>query len=199
MLVNDDLGAFAVAPVEMARGSVTTVRKNFVGLLEANSGNGQTMRDGTPLFDATRGNVASSGASLSVTSLSLARNAMRRQTGLQGEVIDVRPWAVAVPPELETQAQQLVGQISPDATENVNPFAGNLEIIVEAGLADPARWYVCANPALTEGLAHSYLEGNGPQVMQREGWNVEGMEFKVRMDFGAAFVDTVGWYMNPGQ
>ncbi|MBY8974633.1 Mu-like prophage major head subunit gpT family protein [Rhodobacteraceae bacterium NNCM2] len=199
LLINDNLSAFSEIPREMARGAISTVRKCMVALLEANSGAGQTMRDGKALFHADHGNLASSGGAISVTSVNNAVVAMRRQKGLQDEVIDIRPWALVVPPELELVANQVVAETTPNAVAEVNPFSGRLEVIVEPGLTDPARWYICADPMMSEGLAHSYLdESNGPRVEDRIGWEVEGMEWKVILDFGAAFIDYRSWYMNPG-
>lgn len=60
-LVNDDLGAFSGVPTKMAEGATLTVRTSICALLTANSGAGVTMRDGTPLFDSSHGNVAASG------------------------------------------------------------------------------------------------------------------------------------------
>lgn len=72
-------------------------------------------------------------------------------------------------------------------------------MIVDNGLADANRWYICANPTTTEGLTYSYLDGSdGPTVEERLGWEIDGMEWKVRLDFGAAFIDYRGWYANDG-
>ena len=199
-VINDNLSAFAEIPREMARGAITTERTQLLAPLIANSGAGQTMlEDNDPLFHADHGNLAASGAALSITTVTTATTAMRRQKGLAKEVIDVRPWAIVVPPELETAALQLVGTITPEQMANVNPFASRLEVIVEPGLTDTTRWYLCADPTTTEGLAFAYLDGSeGPTVEDQMGWNIDAMEWKVRLDFGAAFVDFRGWYSNPG-
>jgi len=66
-------------------------------------------------------------------------------------------------------------------------------------LPSAARWYVAADPAQVEGLEYAYLQGEeGPQVETKAGFEVDGMQFKVRLDFGAAFLDCRSWYMNPG-
>ncbi|MFO7856538.1 MAG: Clp protease ClpP [Paracoccaceae bacterium] len=86
-LVNDSTsaGLFDQLGAKMVEGAVERLRAELIRPLEANSGAGQTMRDGNPVFDASRGNVAASGAALSVTSLSNARLAMRTQKGPKGE------------------------------------------------------------------------------------------------------------------
>jgi hypothetical protein len=48
-------------------------------------------------------------------------------------------------------------------------------------------------------LSHSYLAGGeGPQVESKSGWDVDGVEVRVILDFGAGFIDWRGWYQNAG-
>ena len=50
-----------------------------------------------------------------------------------------------------------------------------------------------------DGLEFAYLSGNeGPQVESRSGWDVDGVEIRVILDFGAGFIDHRGWFMNAG-
>jgi hypothetical protein len=71
--------------------------------------------------------------------------------------------------------------------------------LVDANLTDPARWYLSAGPGRPDGLQHAYLDGQrGPQVFTQEGFEVDALQFKVRLDFGAGFVDHRAWFMNPG-
>lgn len=104
-----------------------------------------------------------------------------------------------MPPELETVGEKLIADLSATTSEDVNPFAGKLTLLVDAQLASPTRWYLATRPGMPDGLMHAYLDGaRGPQVFTREGFEVDATEFKVRMDFGAGFVDWRGWWMNPG-
>lgn len=193
-LINDDLGAFTQIPAKLGNAARAFEAAQLVAKLVANP----TMSDGTAVFHADHGNLAGSGAALSVTTLSAARNAMRRQTGLGGEPINAAPYAVAVPPELETVAEQLLTQINARSTDEVNPF-GNLILAVEPRLTDTGAWYVAADPATIDGLEYSYLEGApGPQIETRQGFEVDGVQMKVRLDFGCGWTDHRGWYMNEG-
>jgi hypothetical protein len=38
----------------------------------------------------------------------------------------------------------------------------------------------------------------GPQIEARLGFQIDGLETRVRLDFGCGFVDWRGWYYNPG-
>ena len=157
------------------------------------------MDDGTALFHADHGNLAGSGGAITLNSLAAARLAMRKQAGLAGRPINVTPKYIIVPPELETTAEMQLAAIQATTSGDVNPFSNKLQILVEARLSDPARWYVAADPMAVEGLEYSYLQGEeGPQIDSRAGFEVDGIEFKVRLDFGAAFLGWRGWFMNEG-
>jgi hypothetical protein len=170
----------------------------LVDLLVQNSGTGPTMDDTNVLFHASHGNVAGSGAAISEATLSAGRLAMRTQTGLGGTRISVVPRYLLVPPDLETTAEKQLSAIQATATSDVNPFA-QLTPVVEARLTDASttRWYLTSDTV--DGLEYAYLEGQeGPQIETRNGFEVDGVEIKVRLDFGAGFVDHRGWYSNAG-
>lgn len=188
-LINDDLGAFTQIPAKMGTAARAFEAQQLVAKLIANP----DMSDGDPVFDANHANVTAAAAP-SLTTLSAARLAMRKQTGLAGEQIDVTPRFVVVPPDLETTAEQVLAEIAATKTADANPFA-NLTLIVEPRLTDPAAWYVAADPAVIDGLEYAYLEGApGPQIETRQGFEVDGVQIKVRLDFGAGWVDHRGWH-----
>ncbi|KZY30539.1 hypothetical protein A3731_00730 [Roseovarius sp. HI0049] len=194
-IINDDLSAFTDLSGQLGRAAADFEAQQLVDLLTANP----TMDDGTALFHADHGNLAGTGGALDADSLAAARLAMRRQTGLSGRPIAVAPKYLIVPPELETTAEQLLATINPTTTADVNVFGGKLELLVEARLSDTGAWYVAADPAQVPGLEYSYLQGaEGPQIEQRAGFEVDGLEVKIRLDFGAAFLDWRGVYRNAG-
>lgn len=197
--VNDDLGALSNAARIQGAGAALTEARLFASLLEKNSGLGPLMQDGKALFHTDHGNVATTGALINITSLSEARIALRRQKGLSGEAIAVQPAFLVVPPELETVAQQFVAEITAASADQVNPFSDRLEVIVDNNLSNGKRWYLAATPGVPDGLLHAYLDGaKGPQLATREGFEVDSIEFRVRLDFGCGFADHRAWFMNPG-
>lgn len=194
-IINDDLSAFTDLSGQLGRAAADFEAQQLVDLLIANP----AMDDGTALFHADHGNLAGTGGALDADTLGAARLAMRRQKGLSGRPIAVAPKYLIVPPELETTAEQLLATINPTTTADVNVFGGKLELLVEARLSDTGAWYVAADPAQVPGLEYSYLQGaEGPQIEQRAGFEVDGLEVKVRLDFGAAFLDWRGVYRNAG-
>lgn len=197
-IVNDDLDVFSNMFPLLGQGAANTEAKLFAGLLEENAGLGPKLSDGKTLFHADHGNLAQAAAALSVASLGAARVAMRRQTGIAGEAINVVPAFLVVPPELETLAEQVLTEIAASEVANANPFAGKLKLLVEPRFTSATAWYLCASPGAPDGLQHAYLDGvSGPQLFTREGFEIDGVEYKVRMDFGAGFTDHRGWYMSP--
>lgn len=199
MIINDDIGAFTDIAGKLGIAAAEFESQFLVDLVLANAGTGPVMDDGAPLFHASRGNLAASGAALSQDAISMARLAMRRRKGINGRSISVSPKFLLVPPELETVAETLLTAIQPGRAEDVNPFGGKFELLVEPRLVDPHRWYLVGDPAVIEGLEYSYLQGaEGPQTESRAGFDVDGVEVKIRLDFGAAFLDHRGWHQNPG-
>lgn len=198
-IVNDDLGMFDQIGVKMQAGATERFRNVLLEPLLANAGLGHTMSDGQTVFHATHGNLASTGLALTVSSLSAARLALRSQRGKQGEYYATEPWALVVPPQLETAAQQVLAEINATKLSDVNPFSGTLEIIVEVGLTDPNAWYLIGNPASTDGLAHSFLDGmRTPRVETKLGWETLGTEFRLVWALDARFVNYASWFKNPG-
>lgn len=199
VLVNDDLGAFADLARRMGQAAAETEARILVSLLEAGSGNGPTLSDGKTLFHADHGNKAGTGAVISDATLSAARLALRTQKGIEDRTIRVTPRNLLVPPALETTAEKWLASIAPASAADVNPFSGSLSLVVEPRLSSATRWYVTADPGEIDGLEFAYLSGaEGPQVESRSGWDVDGVEIRVILDFGAGFIDHRGWFMNAG-
>ncbi len=126
---------------------------------------------------------------------------MRLQKGLSGKPINVTPAYLLVPANLEEDAERVLSVIYAPSTTEVNVFANRLKVIVNPRLDAKSTlcWYVVADPAQFDGLEYAYLEGApGPQIETRIGFEVDGMQIRVRLDFGCGFVVWRGWYMNAG-
>lgn len=203
ILLNDQLGAFTDVAAKLGRAAEAFEASFLATLLESNPTLNEKVGVGNvarPLFHADRKNLASTGGILSESTLHAARLAMRKQVGLAGELVAVTPAYLIVPSELETTAEKVLAAISAAKTEDANIFANRLTLIVEPRLTDAKAWYVAASPAEIEGLEYSYLASEpGPQIESRAGFDVDGVEVKVRLDYGAAFLEHRGWYKNPGQ
>jgi len=197
-IINDDLGAFTRLPALFANAAANYESDTVYGILTANA----ALSDGTALFHANHGNLTGTGTALSVTSLGVARALLRKQTTPQGAVMNLTPKYLIVPAALETIANQFVSQAYIAAqSSNINPFAGALQVIVDARLdANSATaWYLAADFNQIDTIEYAYLEGqNGVYIESRQGFDVDGMEIKARLDFAAKAIDYRGLYKNVG-
>ncbi|MFC3119361.1 prohead protease/major capsid protein fusion protein [Jhaorihella thermophila] len=199
-LINDDLDAFTRIPA-MYGNSIAQLESDVVwGIITANP----AMADGNALFHASHKNLAGTGAALDVSSVGAARAAMAKQTGLDKKtVLNVRPAYLIVPAALELKAEQLVAQnLVPAATASVVPQSiRTLTPISEPRLdaASATAWYLAASPNQIDTIEYAYLEGQqGAYIETRNGFDVDGVEIKCRLDFGAKAIDWGGLYKNPG-
>jgi hypothetical protein len=200
-IINDDLGAFADSASAFGRGAAQTEADLLASLLTANSGNGANLTDGSPLYGtgANRGNKATAGDVINVTTLGAGRQALRSMKDLDGVTpINATPRHLVVGPALETTAEQFLHTISAVESTNVNPFAGALTLHVDPRLTGNA-WRLFADPSEVATIVVAYLNGaDGPQVDQRLGWDVLGLEIRAVLDFGCGVNDFRGTYLNPG-
>jgi hypothetical protein len=199
-LINDDLDAFTRIPA-MYGNSIAQLESDVVwGIITANP----AMADGNALFHTAHKNLAGTGAALDVTSVGAARAAMAKQTGLDKKtVLNIRPAFLIVPASLELKAEQLVAQnLVPAATSSVVPQSiRTLAPISEPRLdaASETAWYLAASPNQIDTIEYAYLEGQqGAYIETRNGFDVDGVEIKCRLDFGAKAIDWRGLYKNPG-
>lgn len=198
VLINDDIGAFADIGRRAGPAVSDFEAQTLVDLLVSNAGAGPTLSDNVAVFHANHGNLAAAGAAIAETTLSAGRLAMRSQKGLAGRLIAVTPKFLLVPSALETTATKALAAVSASETFMTNPFAGALTALVEPRLPSASRWYIVGDGTI-DGLEYAYLAGQpGPQIESRAGWEVDGVEFKIRLDFGCGFLDYRNWYMNPG-
>jgi hypothetical protein len=201
-LINDDLSALSRIPSLMGRAAADLESDTVYAVLTANAALG----DSIALFHASHNNLAGSGAVISVTSLGAARAAMRLQTGLEGRLINLVPEFLIVPTALEQVAYQYTSaNYVPAQPSQTNEFrAGGktaLTPVVEPRLdaASTTAYYLAAGTGQIDTIEYCYLEGNeGVYTESRVGFDVDGVEMKVRHDFAAKALDFRGLYKQPG-
>ncbi len=200
VLINDDLDAFTRIPA-MYGNSIAQLESDVVwGIITANP----AMADGNALFHTTHKNLAGTGAALDVASVGAARAAMALQTGLDKKtVLNIRPAFLVVPAALELKAEQLVAQnlVPADSAKVVPQSIRTLSPVSEPRLdaASATSWYLAASPNQIDTIEYAYLEGQqGAYIETRNGFDVDGVEIKCRLDFGAKAIDWRGLYKNPG-
>jgi hypothetical protein len=207
-IVNDDLRAFDRLVAAFGNSARRLENATVYGILTANA----ALADAVALFSAvsgarTQSNVSTgAGSALQASALATARTAMRRMNGMNGEPLNIAPAYLIVPATLEQTAYQLTSSsYVPATTSAINEFrAGGrtaLEPIVEPLLdaASTANWYLAANSAQIDTVEYCYLDGaEGPVIEQDVGFEVDGVSFKCRLDFGAKAVDYRGLHRGAG-
>lgn len=189
LIINDDLNLLSDTVRAFGEAAAQTEAAIMVAMLTGNP----DMRDGTPVFDASRGNIGGTAGLPSKATLTENREAMRLRTGTDGKtIIDAPPRYLLVPADLETEAEEILAAIQPGSTADVNPFAGKLKLLVEPRLPS-GTWYLFADPARLACLRYAYMSGaEGVQVQRRESWDTLGLSFRGFLDFGAGWLDWRG-------
>lgn len=197
LIMNDDLGAFTRIPGELGMRARQKENQIFWSLI---TGNQVMMEDSVACFATGHNNLTSSGTVISVASLSVGRAKLRLMKDLEGEILNLNPKYLIVPSALETVAQQFIAQISPIQGADVNVFSNKLEVIVEPRLdaVSTTAWYMAADKSQIQSGEMALIDGQGPEIFVKEGWEVDGMEMKIRYNFGMALVDYRGLYKNAG-
>lgn len=201
VIVNDDLSAMTRIPQMMGRAARRTVGNLAYAVLTDNA----AMSDGTALFASGHSNLAASGAVPSVTTMEAAIAAMATQQDRSGNAtaLNIRPAYILAPYALRGTVMQLLeSEWDPAKTQRAaNTVRNVVEPIFDARLDtnDAAAWYLAASPMAADTVEVSYLDGNSsPFLDSEDGWNIDGVEFKVRIDAAASALAWEGLYKNPG-
>lgn len=190
-IINDDLGAFNDIPMAHGQSAARKVGDIAYAVLTANS----AMGDGKALFHADHANLSGASAAPGVSTLATAIAAMKKQKDIAGKRrLNIRPQFFLAPVDLEGAAEQLFlsnfegTQTKPGA---VNPYSGNYFVrVYEPRLSDSSTsaWYLAGAKGKTVRVI--FLDGQqAPYLESKEGWDIDGIEWKVRIDAAAKAVD----------
>lgn len=199
-IINDDLNAFSKIPRSMGRAAIRTVGDLVYAVLTGNP----NMSDGVALFHANHANLLT-GAVISTASVDLMMAGMRRQKDATGNTLNVRMAYMLTPVTLEGAGRVVANsefEVGASSKNNTTPnfVRGMFEVISDARLdtASTTSWYGAANPAAHDTIEVSYLDGvQTPTLEQQNGWSVDGVEFKVRLDAGVKALDWRTMQKNP--
>lgn len=201
-IINDDLDAFTRIPQRMGRAALRTVGDLVYAILTSNP----TMSDGKALFHSDHKNLLTSGG-INTSTVDAMRVAMATQKGAGGKAnLNIRLAQLLVPVALEGAANVVRDsqfEVGASAKNNSvpNSVRGTFEVISDSRLdaASSTAWYGAASSGMNDTIEVAYLDGNTmPVLEQQSGWNVDGVEMKVRMDAAASPLDHRGLAKNPG-
>lgn len=201
-IVNDDLRAFDKLTQAIGTAAARLENETVWAIITSNP----TMGDGTTLFHAANRNnlLSGAGSALALSGLASARAAMRLQKAPKGQVLNVTPAYIMVPAALETTALQLTvpnafaaNQFTNVIPEWIKTLTPIVEPLLDANSA--TAWYLAASPGTIDTIEYAYLEGQeGLYTEQKNGFEVDGIQIKGRLDFAAAAVEPRGLQRNAG-
>ncbi|WP_290540077.1 MULTISPECIES: ClpP-like prohead protease/major capsid protein fusion protein [unclassified Leclercia] len=205
-IINDDLTQLSTIPTAMGRAASRTVGELVYLVLTTN----EAFTDGKALFHADHKNTIA--LDMSTEGLDAARKAMRLQEDANGDPVNVTPSFLIVPAALEGAANRAILSssslfpVDSSGTLNQNPGIVNVvkdmaKVIVEPRLDkhNAKEWYVTAAQGM-DTVEVAYLDGmDSPYLEQQEGFTVDGVAWKVRIDAGVAPLDYRGLVKSTGK
>jgi len=201
-IINDDLGMFVDTMRELGAAARRTIAALPYAVLTDNA----KLVDGKELFHtAGHKNTGTAGA-ISVDTLNEGELKMSQHKDVGGNKrLGISPKFLLAPMALKGHVRQFFATQLIGGVENqpniYNPWfqGGGLTAIFEHALDDDdtAQWYLAADKGRT--VKVYFLNGvQSPYLETRDGWNVDGTEWKVRIDAAAAAVDYRGLFRNEG-
>lgn len=202
-IINDDMGVFNDLAMLQGRAAALSIELGVFDLIKLNSGLGPAMNDTVALFDATHGNLNATGSALSVAGIDADRVVMAQQTDKSAnEVLNFRPAVLVLPVGLGGEARVINdSQYDHDSTklQKPNKVRGLFRDIVDSPHLTGTRRYMFADPAIQPVIEVAFLDGEqAPFMEMQDGWRIDGVEWKVRHDFGIAAISYRGCVTNAG-
>jgi len=199
-IINDDLDAFMGLSQMLGRAARRSIEADVYTLLASNP----TMSDGIALFHASHNNLAASGAIVTMAAIDTGRVAMAGQTDISGnDYLDLRPaiWLGTLAQGGNARSVNS-SEYDPDTANKLqkpNIVRGLFRDVIDSPRITGTPWYLFADPLDAPVIEVAFLNGDQePFLDSMEGFNVDGMQWKVRLDYGVAAIDWRGAYKNPG-
>lgn len=199
-IVNDDLNQLSLIPQRMGLAAKQELGDRVFALLTGNP----LLPDGHALFSAEHANIVT-GAAISTATVDGVRVLMATQKTASGKTIRVRLKYLVVPVGKGGTARTVQTsefEVGADRKSTTPNYVRNgFEVLEDPRLdaANPNAWYGVADPKAVPLIAVAYRDGvQEPRVDQKDGWDVDGVEFKVRLEAAPAIADYHGGAYNPG-
>jgi len=132
------------------------------------------------------------------------RVAMGSQRDVSGnDFLDLSPSIWLGPLGLRGDADVINGsQYDPDAAnklQRTNKSFGMFSQLVGSPRLSGNAWYAFADPMVAPAMEVAFLDGVQEPFLENElGFTVDGTRWKVRLDYGVAWVEYKSAYRNPG-
>jgi ATP-dependent Clp endopeptidase proteolytic subunit ClpP len=200
-IVNDnEMEIFSGLATDLGRAAKLTIEVDVYALLNSNP----TMNDGNALFSSAHGNLASPGVAPSVAAFDAIRVAMGSQKDLSNnEFLDIRPSVIVAPLSLGGSVRRVnAAQYDPDVTSKFqvpNIVNGLFNDVVDTPRLTGTAYYAFADPNLSPTIEVVFLNGvTEPYSESQDGWRIDGVEWKIRHDYGVGAINWRSGYKQPG-
>jgi hypothetical protein len=206
VLVNDDLGAISRPVIVLGQAAGRTIEKDVFALFALNSGDGPTMSDGHPLFDATNHHNSAGSTAPTAAAWDVARQAMGSQKDPGGnDYLDISPAIWLGPLSLGTQARVVnTSEFNPDDSKNQkyappNTSRGMVRDVIDTPRLSGTAWYLLADASSEPVFEVAFLNGvQTPTIEQEVNFKSDGLTWKVSHRYGVGAVGWRGIQRNPG-
>ena len=189
-ILNDDMHLLTKIPEKMGQAARATIAKLVFALLSGNA----KAQDGKTLFDASHKNTITN-AVLDLANIDKGIQMMNGFVNARGEPLAIEPEFMLLPTSMYTRGLQLIKSASVEGADAnsgiINPLRDIVTPVKSARLqaADEKSWYLINK----EAIEVSYLDGiDTPYMEQQNGFTVDGVSTKVRIDAGVNVIDYRG-------
>lgn len=182
--------------VQFGRRMAAEVADRQVAFVEQASHAGPTMKDGNPVFHASRGNIETftTGAATEISQLMGFRSDMAARKGAGNVMIGQYPTHWMVHRDFEETALRIVAAVQASAIADVNPLAGKLTVLVEPRLSSASKSYLAVEPSKMDGAVRVFLRGQeAPFTDSRIDFDTDAVQFKIRHPFGLGWLEWRSW------
>lgn len=189
-ILNDDMHLLTKIPEKMGQAARATIAKLVFALLTGNA----KAQDGKALFDASHKNTITN-AVLDIANIDKGIQLMNGFVNASGEPLEIEPEFMLLPTSMYTRGLQLIKSASVEGADAnsgiINPLRDIVTPVKSARLqaADEKSWYLINK----EAIEVAYLDGiDTPYMEQQQGFTVDGVSTKVRIDAGVNVIDYRG-------
>ena len=189
-ILNDDMQLLTKIPEKMGKAARATIAKLVFALLTGNA----KAQDGKALFDASHKNAITN-AALDLANIDKGIQLMNAFVNARGEPLAIEPEFMLLPTSMYTRGLQLIKSASVEGADAnsgiINPLRDIVTPVKSARLqaADEKSWYLINK----EAIEVAYLDGiDTPYMEQQNGFTVDGVSTKVRIDAGVNVIDYRG-------
>ena len=189
-ILNDDIHLLTKIPEKMGKAARATIAKLVFALLTGSA----KAQDGKALFDASHKNTITN-AVLDLANIDKGIQMMNGFVNARGEPLAIEPEFMLLPTSMYTRGLQLIKSASVEGADAnsgiINPLRDIVTPVKSARLqaADEKSWYLINK----EAIEVSYLDGiDTPYMEQQNGFTVDGVSTKVRIDAGVNVIDYRG-------